>query len=103
MWRGSRATGSGYFRFQIDELATYPSAPEIEDTYLCFTFHLSHVFSKATTQARPNTPSMTISAMFQFPENLPLPLVVVVVVMMVVVVRVVSTVLAIVVNMFVIL
>ena len=76
----------------------------IDDTSLCFTFLLSHVFSKATvpaTQARPNTPSMTISAIFQFPENLPLPLVVVVVVM--VVVRVVSIVLAIVVNEFVVL
>lgn len=84
-----------------------------------FTFRLSHVFSKATvpaTQAGPNTPSMTISAIFQFPENLPLTLVVAVMIVVVVevvvpvvrlaamvVVTVVWIVLAIVVNMSVVL
>lgn len=92
-WTGIGWTGSGYLCFQTDELATYPLAPEIEDAYLCFAFLSVHIFSKVNapaTQARPNTPKTTMSAICQLPENLQLPLVVVAVVVAVVVVVMVA-------------
>lgn len=62
---------------------------EIENTYLYFVFLSIHIFSKVNvpaSQATPNTPKTTMSAIFQLPENLELPLVVVAVVVAVVVV-----------------
>ena len=62
---------------------------EIENTHLYFALLSIHIFSKVNvpaTKARPNTPKTTMSAIFQPPENLELPLVVVAVVVAVVVV-----------------